>query len=183
MALVELMTFVLVRDGSEELDGGCEVWCFMLILFLRHAEAGDAADDFSRRLTPRGFAQSEKVGKFLLQNGLEPELLISSPVVRARQTAETVCAKFGGLKMTIGDWLSCGMSPETCFRELLVFRNLASVVLVGHEPDFGEAIAWTLGIKSSDALHIRKASLSAVAVSSFSMGGGRLEFSVPVRLM
>lgn len=155
----------------------------MMILFLRHAEAADAADDFSRLLTARGVAQSVKVGKFIASSGVEPDLLISSPVVRARQTAEAVCANLEGLEMRMGDWLSCGMSPETCFRELEAFQDLALVVLVGHEPDFGEAIAWILGMESSEALHIRKASLTAISVSSFSWGGGRLEFSLPARLM
>ncbi len=155
----------------------------MLILFLRHAEAGDAADDFSRQLTPRGVAQSEKVAKFMAANGLTPDLLITSPVVRARQTADTVCGILAGVKLRIGDWLSCGMAPETCFEELSAFRDLDAVALVGHEPDFSEAISWILGMESQEALHIRKASLTVVTVSSFARGGGRLEFSIPVRLM
>ena len=155
----------------------------MLVLFLRHAEAGEAADDFSRRLTPKGLAQAGKVAGFLLQSGMEPGLVLTSPVVRARQTAEAVCARLRGVKMAVGDWLGCGMCAETCFEELQAYQHLTSVVVVGHEPDFGEAMAWILGMESPEALHIRKASLTAIAVSSFSRGGGRLEFCLPSRLM
>jgi phosphohistidine phosphatase SixA len=85
--------------------------------------------------------------------------------------------------MEIADWLACGMCAEVCFAELVAYQHLAMVILVGHEPDFGEAMGWILGMESSEALHIRKASLSAIAVSSFSRGGGRLEFCLPPRLM
>ncbi|MEX1117199.1 MAG: histidine phosphatase family protein, partial [Terrimicrobiaceae bacterium] len=142
-----------------------------------------AADDFSRRLTPKGMAQAEKVGMFFLRGGLEPDLVIASPVVRARETAEALCAKVGRVGLKTGGWLGCGMSAESCFQELEAFRELPMVVLVGHEPDFGEAISWILGIESSGGVHVRKASLTAVSISSFARGGGRLEFSVPARLM
>ena len=63
----------------------------MTIGFLRHAEAEDvAASDFGRRLTTKGLEQAAKVGKFCMRNGFVPDLIITSPVVRARQTAERI---------------------------------------------------------------------------------------------
>ncbi len=60
----------------------------MLLYLLRHAEAEPyRADDFSRKLTDKGERQARLVGAFLDEKGLKPDLILSSPVLRARQTA------------------------------------------------------------------------------------------------
>jgi len=156
----------------------------MIVYFLRHADAdSDVANDFDRTLTPKGLEQAEKAGKFLLRHGLLPEAIVSSPVVRARQTAEAVEKKLGQASVVIGPWLACGRTPATCLAELSTHAGSHSVMLVGHEPDFSEAIAFMLGLPDSGALNIRKASLTAIELSSFHPGGGSLQFLVPARLM
>ena len=155
----------------------------MTIGFLRHAEAESASkSDFDRKLTPKGLDQAERVGKFCLRNGLLPDLLITSPVVRARQTAG-IFAKLTGCDLVEENWLACGMSPQNCLKEMGAFLHKDFVLLVGHEPDFSRAIAHLIGLPDSSALNIRKASLTAVEVADFHAGDGRLQFSVPVRLM
>jgi len=156
----------------------------MIVYFLRHADADpDAGNDFDRKLTPKGLEQAEKVGKFLVRYGLLPEAIVSSPVVRARQTAEAVEKKLGQASMVIGPWLACGMTPATCLAELSAHAGTHSVMLVGHEPDFSDTIATILGLADSEAVNIRKASLTGIELSSFHPGGGSLQFLVPVRLM
>ncbi len=156
----------------------------MILYFLRHADAEDLAkSDHERKLTPKGLEQSEKTGKFCVRNGLIPEVVLTSPVVRAQQTAEIVAAKFGEVQLIRCPWLACGMSLEICLSELEVFSKFSQILLVGHEPDFGCAIASLIGLPSSTGLNIRKSSLTCVEISRLSMGGGTLQFSVPVRLM
>jgi phosphohistidine phosphatase len=156
----------------------------MIIYFLRHAEAEDCADsDFKRRLTPKGLEQAEKVGKFCVRYGLIPEVILTSPVVRAKQTAESVGKLLGNPTSAAESWLACGMSASACLGELRAYEKLSHVMLVGHEPDFSEAIAVMIGLPDSDHLHIRKASLTAVSLRAFQPGNGQIEFSVPVRLM
>ncbi|MFZ4681242.1 MAG: phosphohistidine phosphatase SixA [Terrimicrobiaceae bacterium] len=156
----------------------------MIVYFLRHADAEpDAGNDFDRKLTPKGLEQAAKVGKFLVRNGLLPEAIVSSPVVRARQTAEAVEKKLGQASVVIGSWLACGMTPETCLTELSVHAGTNSLLLVGHEPDFSDTIAALLGLANPDALNIRKASLTGIELSGFAAGAGRLQLLVPVRLM
>ena len=156
----------------------------MIVYFLRHAEAEpDASNDFDRKLTPKGLEQAGKVGKFLLRNGLLPEAIVSSPVIRARQTAGAVEKKLGQASVVIGPWLACGMTSDTCLAELSAHSGSQSVMLVGHEPDFSDTIATILGVADSEALNIRKASLTGIELSSFHPGGGRLQFLVPARLM
>lgn len=154
----------------------------MIIYFLRHSEAEDSHEDFGRRLTPKGSAQSEKMGRFMKHAGLIPSKILSSPVVRARQTAEIVSSVLGGHQVHIAPWLACGMSPANCFKNLSPEACGSGILLVGHEPDFSSTIGALLGC-SGDSLHIRKASLTSLNVSAFSKGGGRLEFLVPVKIL
>lgn len=156
----------------------------MIVYFLRHAEADpDAGSDFERKLTPKGLEQADKAGKFLVRYGLQPEAIVSSPVIRARQTAEAAAKKLGHASVVIGSWLACGMTPATCLAELSAHAGSHSVMLVGHEPDFSDTIATMLGVTNPDALNIRKASLTAIELSGFHAGAGQLHFLVPARLM
>lgn len=155
----------------------------MLIYFLRHAEAEDAVtSDFDRKLTAKGLGQADKVGKFCVRFGLVPDVILSSPVVRAEQTARAVAAHMGDREVIVEKWISCGMSPDDCLSELAAFQKWESVMLVGHEPDFSGTIAACVGLPDSTSLHIRKASLTAVDMPRLREGAGRLEFCVPVRL-
>ena len=155
----------------------------MIVYFLRHAEAEDFVDsDATRRLTAKGLEQAAKVGKFCVRNGLKPELILTSPFVRARHTAEIV-AKALGETPRIEDWLACGMRPDTLFEKLETLGNLDSVMVVGHEPDLGNCIAALTGMKDAVGINIRKASLTAVDAMVLEPRGGSLQFSIPVRLM
>lgn len=156
----------------------------MLLYFLRHADASpDAGSDFDRVLTPKGLEQAEKVGKFCTRCGLAPEIILTSPVVRARQTAEIVASRLGGVELIHCHWLACGMSPETCLSELKGFERFSSLLLVGHEPDFGETLAALIDLNCPSGLKVRKASLSAVEIPHLKPAVGELQFSLPVRLM
>lgn len=154
----------------------------MLLYFLRHAEAEDTAEtDFDRRLTDRGRAQVEKVIKFFQRHEIKPGVILASPVTRAKQTAHPISDALE-IDMVKIDWLACGMSPETCMRGLAAYGHHQAVLLVGHEPDFSTVMAYLLGAASPRAIHIRKASLTAINVPILKAGAGELEFSIPVKL-
>lgn len=158
----------------------------MRVYILRHAEAEDqAASDFARELTPKGRDQAARVGRFMGEQELAPELVLSSPYLRAWQTAEEVCEalKLGG--PTREPLLGCGMTPE---HGLGILRGIEphfqSVLLVGHQPDLGEFMEGLLGTSAAGgALHVRKASLAGFWVHSLRAGGGVLEFFLPARFM
>jgi phosphohistidine phosphatase SixA len=66
------------------------------LLILRHAKSAwntDAASDFERPLAKRGKKAAPRVGRFLLQQGLVPDFVVSSPAMRARQTVIAVCGQ------------------------------------------------------------------------------------------
>jgi len=156
----------------------------VVVYFLRHAEAAaEAENDFDRELTPKGLEQAEKVSRFLLRTGIAPGVILSSPVARALETARILARNLGDAEVIESPWLACGMASETCLRELRGMQNHDSVLLTGHEPDFSEAIACFIGLDDPDGLKIRKASLTAVDMPQLKSGSGRLDFSIPCRLM
>jgi phosphohistidine phosphatase len=155
----------------------------MIIYFLRHAEAEDFAEsDFERKLTPKGHKQAGCVGKFCKQNGIKPEVFLSSPLIRARETAEIVGKKIG-VDPVIADWLACGMTPETLIAQLESLTTKSSVLLVGHEPDLSAAVSHLLGLPEPGNFPIRKASLTAIDAPWLEQGSGALEFSIPPKLL
>jgi phosphohistidine phosphatase len=155
----------------------------MLLYFLRHAEAEDTAEtDFDRRLTDRGRTQVQKVIKFFQRNEIKPDAILFSPLTRAKQTAHPVSDTMG-IDMVKMGWLASGMEPETCLRELAPYEDHSSILLVGHEPDFSATIAFLLGLTDPEALHIRKASVTAINMPVLKAGAGQLEFLLPCRLM
>ena len=66
--------------------------------------------------------------------------------------------------------------------QLAALKDASAVMLVGHQPDLGELIALLLAA-SPHSINVRKASLTFVEVLVPRKGGGRLEFSIPVRMM
>ena len=154
----------------------------MHLYILRHADADtEAATDSARTLSEKGEEQARKVAQFCRTHGIQPGVIFASPLIRAQQTAKPV-AKELRMEITTARWLACGAKPEAILAELAAVENVPAVLLVGHEPDLGNLIAHLLGAVSG-SIHVRKASLTLVEVMLPRRGGGRLEFSMPVRLM
>jgi phosphohistidine phosphatase len=157
----------------------------MLIYLLRHAEAELLAEsDRARRLTPKGDEQAERVGKFCHEQGIEPPVILSSPVIRARQTAKLVAKSLPGAELIEVPWAACGMDPWAAMEELKSYAKLPSVMLVGHQPDLGALAAVLLGMDNAQGLRVRKALLLGIDAShGLSTGACVLQFFVPVKMM
>lgn len=113
----------------------------MKIHLVRHAEAigrtGEIADDH-RYLTCRGRTRFRRVAATLEKQGIEPDYILTSPLVRAVQTADILAEKlhFSG-DLLIEPLLAGGLTMPV-LRDLLASHTLAGeIVLVGHEPDMG----------------------------------------------
>jgi phosphohistidine phosphatase len=155
----------------------------MRLYLLRHAEAAPyQADDFSRRLTPTGVNEAGRVGEFLAAHSIQPEVILTSPVVRARETADIAASSISADVMPVS-WLACGMSPDTALDELKDYSRLKSLMLVGHEPDFSALIASLLGLHDSGAIDVTKASLTAIDLLRPFPGQGILRYFLPVKLL
>lgn len=155
----------------------------MQLVLLRHADANTSADvDTERRLSEKGEEQALKVAQFCERQEIKPEIIITSPVRRAVETAEIVSKELK-VDFLVEDWLACGMHPHAAMDGLKAYRRHECVMIVGHEPDFSHLVSWLVGIPDNSNIHIRKASLTHVEVQSHREAGGRLEFSIPCRLM
>jgi phosphohistidine phosphatase len=110
-----------------------------VIWFLRHGDAADGSPDFERPLTDKGERQSRDAGAALAALGVELDICLTSPRVRARETARLACEPLG-LEPVLEERLQGGH-----FDPLEVAAGLANVLLVGHEPDFSDAIAELTG--------------------------------------
>ncbi|MEX1044502.1 MAG: phosphohistidine phosphatase SixA [Chthoniobacterales bacterium] len=157
----------------------------MQLYLLRHAEAEAlAASDRERRLTAKGEEQAARVGKFCAQRDIAPAVILSSPVVRARQTADLVGSKLPDAKLVEVPWAACGMDPWKAMDELDAYAEFPAVMLVGHQPDLGGLTAALLAMTQVQSLHVRKALLVGLDVSQgLTTGAGVLQFFLPVKLM
>jgi phosphohistidine phosphatase len=110
----------------------------MRLLLIRHAEAAPGEPDELRALTPAGHEQARQLGERLRAEGLEADAVLSSPLLRARQTANDL--GFGQAEPH--DALSPGAAVEEV-RAAVKGRG-ETVIAVGHQPDCSE-IAAALG--------------------------------------
>jgi len=121
----------------------------MIVNIVRHAIAedrGKGLDDANRALTDEGRARVLPVLKLAAATGMAPDAILSSPLVRAMQTA-TIAAKVlkwkGDILQTTG--LSPDATPEQTWEELRTHANRSEIVVVGHEPHLSRLAAYLLG--------------------------------------
>jgi phosphohistidine phosphatase len=124
-----------------------------VIWLLRHGDAEDGSPDDQRKLTKKGEKQALAAGAALDAMGVEPAAWISSPKVRAADTAKLACERLGG-EVELEDALSGGpFDPQ----ELAAGRD-GDVVLVGHEPDFSNAVQKATGAR----VKLKKGGVAAI---------------------
>jgi phosphohistidine phosphatase len=114
----------------------------MRLLLVRHAEAAPGEPDALRTLTPAGEERARELGVELAAAGVRPAVILTSPLVRARQTAEAV-GHAVGVPVEIDERLAPGATAEGV-REAVEGRG-ATVLTVGHQPDCGRIAAQLTG--------------------------------------
>ena len=115
----------------------------MQLILWRHADAEDGAVDLERRLTPKGHADAAAVAQWLLAR-LAPDFeLVASPAVRAQQTAAALHRQIRTDKR-----LAPGASVDAILAAAGWPDASGTVVIVGHQPDFGCAVAYLLSGKT-----------------------------------
>jgi phosphohistidine phosphatase len=134
------------------------------LLLLRHGiaeERSSARPDVHRALTAAGRQRTAAVLERLLQLRLHCQLLHSSPLLRARQTAELAVAAGLAPSCRLAEGLAPGGDPWPLLWWPPGVRRLA---LVGHEPDLGELAAALIGAPPS-ALVLKKAGMALLQVT------------------
>lgn len=154
----------------------------MEIYLLRHADAVEQAPgqpDAERELTGKGIKQTARVADWLDSRGVEVQCVISSPLLRAVQTAEPV-AEALDVEMLTDNRLSGGRLTVQALAELVEeLGHPDSIMLVGHEPDFSALIEELTG----GQVEVKKAAVALVACDRIGPGQGLLRLLVPPRLI
>jgi len=148
----------------------------MRLYFLRHATAEErtgALPDAERRLTAEGVRESRGVAAGLARLGVRFDAIYTSPLARARETAEVVAAGLQGPAPVPAPALAYGCGIAELSRLLHGRRDRDHVLLVGHEPDFSAMVGALIG---GGLVRMKKAAIASVDVSAVSPGAGELRW-------
>jgi len=108
------------------------------VYLVRHAEAAPGEPDDLRALTPEGRRAARDLGERLAAEGVRPHAVISSPLLRARETAGEI-GRAVGVEPEADERLGFGATADR-LRELVEGRG-EMVVAIGHQPDCGRIAA------------------------------------------
>jgi len=151
----------------------------MKLLVVRHAEAVERAPAIAeedRWLTPRGRASFAASVRVIARRRMPPDLIVTSPLVRAVQTAELLAAglDYDG-ELAVSRELAPGFDREGLARLLAGRPGASHVAIVGHEPDVGRVVADLLG--RPEAVPLRKGMAVALELDP-ATGTARLRWVV-----
>ncbi len=151
---------------------------------LRHADAGDPdrwdGPDASRPLSEKGRLQAERLGLFLADVDFDPDAILSSPKVRALDTARLVATPLG-LPVVVVEALGFGLDLARVEAILDGAGNPRRPMLVGHDPEFSELAAELVGVPE---LPMRKGALLRIeAARPLRAGGGIVRWLLPPELL
>jgi len=154
------------------------------LYFLRHAHAGDpetwTGPDEARPLSDKGEKQADRLGAFLSGVGFKPDAIITSPKLRAAQTAQIV-AKHLGIQISFDDRLAGAFEVGTLETLLRDAGDPVRPVVVGHDPDFSDMLAELSG---ASQVPMPKGALARVDIERpLRAGGGTLHWLVPPDLL
>jgi phosphohistidine phosphatase len=104
----------------------------MQLYLVRHAEAAGGEPDELRPLTPAGREQARSLGEHLRDSGVRPDAVLTSPLLRARETAALLGRELG-LDAVPDERLAPGATADTVASA--VAGRGETVIVVGHQPD------------------------------------------------
>ncbi len=142
----------------------------MLLYLMRHGIAADAPGqpDAERPLTEEGREKTRAVARALASLEVSPEHVLSSPLVRAVQTAEIVAKELGGRRRTSAA-LTPGSPPERLLDEV-VRLEADSALCVGHAPLLDQILALALGVEHP-VTELKKAAVACLDLESSTRRG------------
>jgi phosphohistidine phosphatase len=158
----------------------------MRLLIIRHAVAvprgtPDMEDD-ERPLTPKGRKRFRQAARGLVAVLKRPEALLTSPLPRARQTADLAAKAWGKVKVSETSALAGG-TFENLALALAPFGKDDTVAIVGHEPDLSEVLGRLLGTPHTERVAFRKGGAALVEVPGPLQEGGTLVWYLTPRLL
>jgi phosphohistidine phosphatase len=155
------------------------------LYLIRHGVAeqrGEAwPDDTERPLTDQGMSRLRKEARGLVRVGVSFDIVLTSPLVRARQTAEIVAAAFDPRPHVVDtDSLLPGGGYQDVVAELEQHARRARIALVGHEPGIGELAARLIGARRP--IEFKKGGVCRIDVDELAGPGALRWFATPKML-
>jgi phosphohistidine phosphatase len=155
------------------------------LYLIRHAEAaplgeGGVSNDESRPLTAKGEEQARQVASGFRTRNIHLGLVLTSPLLRARQTAERMLQEWPNPAPAyrVCRELSPGSKRRKLSRVLMQVGS-SPLAVVGHEPDLSQYAAWLIGSKKAQ-LDLAKAGVAYISCDQkLEKGSGRLMWLVP----
>ncbi|HEY3377966.1 MAG TPA: phosphohistidine phosphatase SixA [Armatimonadota bacterium] len=156
----------------------------MQLYFVRHGAAGVreewAGSDDTRPLTKAGKTQIAHVADALVALDIVPDVLLTSPLTRAAETADILAARLHLQKEERTDErLAPGFNTQRLKEILAEFPEATALVLVGHEPDFSRTIGEVIGGR----IVLKKGGLALVELTDVKKLLGELLWLVPPKLL
>jgi len=156
------------------------------LYLVRHGvaeERGDKwPDDTKRPLTADGIARMKKAARGLERLGVTLDVILSSPLVRARQTAEIVSTRLDGHPPIVNsEALAPGGTFAALVADLEKQTRKTRIALVGHEPGMGELAARLIG--SRRAIELKKGAIVRIDVEALPPTGGDLRWLMTARVL
>jgi len=143
------------------------------LYIMRHGVAvtrGSAgfSDDSKRPLTSEGKRDMRDIAAGLLRLGFDVEWIVSSPLVRALETAEIVAESLGNnAPVDFSEALRPGGSPEALLNSLAKHNSRKRVLVVGHEPDLSQLAARLVGAGRHANLKLKKGGCCLITFDEF----------------
>ena len=158
----------------------------MNLLIIRHAIAEDrrrfartGEDDGARPLTERGRRRMRAAARGLRRVAPKVELLATSPLTRAVQTAQIVGAAYRGVKTVEVPQLAPDASVHALLKWLQERKSTSTVALVGHEPQLGIFVSWLLTGLQESFIPLKKGAACMVELKdNVRPGRGKLLWSL-----
>ncbi len=156
----------------------------LFLSVIRHARAEPRGvrwpDDRRRPLTPAGIAAFEALLRTPRLRALAPDLVLTSGLTRAAQTARLLVKGFRHMpELRVTRTLEPGRDPETVLRLLRRRKGPRRIAVVGHEPDLSLLLAWITG--RSLRRPLRKGAVCQIRLRAFEAGAGRVVWLVAPR--
>ena len=157
------------------------------LYLIRHgvaAERGDAyPDDNKRPLTDDGVRRLRKIAAGLVEIGVGFDVVLTSPLVRAKQTAELIASELKpDPPISVTDALSPGAAYASVLDELGKHARRRRIALVGHEPGMGALAARLMGFRH--ALEFKKGAIARIDVAALPpTGAGSLVWFLTPKLL
>lgn len=154
----------------------------MKLYLLRHGVAVERDEtrlaDAERPLTNKGIRKLEQ-SLPLLKRLMQPDLVVSSPLVRARQTA-AIAAQAWELEVQLSTLLAPGCDTEQILEAVQRHVHALEILLVGHEPDLSACIA---GLTGGSRVEMKKGAIAAIDLPLLEAGAGTLLWLLPPKAM